>query len=295
MRAAGTATRRWVIWVAFCLSLHGCVVFRGSSRSQPQAAEESERIPPHVAARIAELERHLEQRERELAAARAELARRGQGGTGAENLVNPQARGEEKQGGSGGQQPEGNAQSLAAQLAEERLQRQALLEELDRLRQEVNAPFGESRVAEADYLALKQELMELRRVVRQQEQQQRELMLKLAALPRQEATSERADPSAGFTSQPAQLAREAEEELIRSRQRIVELEAALGAAKKQGERSAALEAENDSLRSQLAEERRRAEALEAKLRVAARVTDLIFRMRTQGQTETQSVPAHRER
>lgn len=263
-----------------CLCLGGCGRFGRTSALRGEAQDAGQHVPPQVAARLAELEEQLRQREQELAATRAELARlqqRAIGKTSGTSQPPPNLEPAE----SDQEQTQGGAAALAAQLARERQERQALLEELERLRQEVSSPFSESHVPEADYLALKQELMELRRVVQQQEQQQRDLMLKLAALPSQPPGDKGGGPDRGTTPEHVRLATETQQELALSQQRITQLEAALEVAKKQGDRAAALAAENDSLRSQLAEERRRAEALEAKLKVAARVTDLIFRMRTQ--------------
>ncbi|MCX8071431.1 MAG: hypothetical protein N3C12_03110 [Candidatus Binatia bacterium] len=230
---------------------------------------------------IAELESRLREREAELLAVRAELeALRRQQGT---VLVKPNLT---PRGGDEAGRPEETTSGtqaeseLAQALARERAERLALMEELERLRQEVSSPFGENYVAERDYLALKQELIELRRSLQEQEQQ-RNLTAKISGSAEAEDRKGPSEPHPPTEGEHIRITAETQQELAESRRRIAELEAALQSAKKEGDQAAALATENESLRSQLAEERRRAEALEAKLKVAARVTDLIFRMQTQ--------------
>ncbi len=286
-----TATQWWIVLVVLCLLLAGCGRLGRAIPRRDAAATAAQDPQLAVAARVTELEQQLREREQELAEARAELTKLKHVEAGEERLTKgqgvPPTKEQQKSENTGA---EADPTALGAQLARERLERQALLQELDRLRQEVSSPFGDSSVPEAEYLALKQELLELRKVVQEQEQQQRDLMLKLAALSPPPAAGNSAG-AAGITPEPSPLVAETQQELTLSRQRIAQLEAALEAAKKEGDRAVALVHENNSLRSQLAEERRRADALEAKLKVAARVTDLIFRMRTQGHGGTQKKSA----
>lgn len=214
--------------------------------------------------RVAELEEALRRKEQELQQVRAELAR-AQSGTVDVSL-----------GGHGSTLGHGQSiQSLQQELAAERARREALVRELEELRREVASPFGENHVLEAEYLALKQELVELRRRLDAFERDRRAL---LEASPA--AAREQRPPTADMLAAEQQrLASDLQADLQASQLRVGQLEAQLASIKEQAERSATLESENSRLRAQLAEERRRAEALEAKLKVAARVTELIFRMR----------------
>ncbi|GIW42918.1 MAG: hypothetical protein KatS3mg077_0200 [Candidatus Binatia bacterium] len=264
-------------WVSGCAWRERArpVALAGDEETQVQPA--GSELPAEVQQQLAELQRRLKEREAELATVREELAKARQ--SEVKGPSPPQPLGESHGGAAANDVLGADAKGLAEALAREKAEREALLRELEKLRQEVSSPFGENYVPEADYLALKQELIELRRAVQEQEKEQRELAKRVSALSSGVTGKEDAPPRADGASSE-RLVDDTERALAVSRQRIAELEAELQKATNQGNQVANLAAENESLRSQLLEERRRADALEAKLRVAARVTDLIFRMRT---------------
>jgi len=225
-------------------------------------------------ARVAELEDTLRKREQELAAARRELqALRAESASAGRASVSDSA------GAS-------TAEQLQQQLAEERAQRQALLQELEALRREVASPYAENRVPESEYLSVKQELVDLRRRLQALEEDRR----RIADANPLGAEQSRSSRDAALAAEQRQLTQDVESELIATRSRVAQLESQLTEARQELERNAALASENTALREQLAEEKRRAEALEAKLKVAARVTELIFRMRSEGGEDAQRQP-----
>lgn len=292
-------TGRWLRCLGLVLAgfaaLQGCGTSRvrfgtASGVAGTPTLDATASVPSELATRLAELQARLQEREKELSEARAEIERLRS--SLPEVRQEPQSVGAAGAGlADAGTTRDRTAEELAAELSRERNERLAVVRELERLRQEVGSPFGENRVPEADYLALKQELLDLRRQLQQQEEEQRRLAARIAVIPS-------ADSRGGSSPGPdehTRLTSEAARELAASRQRIAELEAAVESLREQGSKVATLVAENDSLRSQLAEERRRAEALEAKLKVAARVTDLIFRMRSQNQGELSPRPPREPR
>jgi septal ring factor EnvC (AmiA/AmiB activator) len=236
--------------------------------------------------RASALELDLESREHEIQAARRELeALRAGGQTGLP-------------GGGRSDAERSEIALLRAELQRERQRRQDLEAELDRLRRETSSPFGEDTVPQADYLALKQELVDLRRSAQRDRQARDQLAAQLESLQR----SGKIDPQA--IDDPAQrahveaLQREKDQiiaslnrNLAASQQRAQALEEQLSAARQSAGDSGTLREENNSLRGRLDEERRRTQELEAKLRVASRVTELIFRM----QSQQGSAPAGRDR
>jgi hypothetical protein len=174
--------------------------------------------------------------------------------------------------------------------------------ELARLKEETSVPaFGERRVRESDYLALKQELVELRRSAEEDRRERERLAAQIRALQGGEGNAVAAEDgdSPEQRAQIESLQKEKEQiidglrkNLDASQQRAAELEAALASAKAGGTDNS-LREENGNLRSRLEEQRRHTEDLEAKLRVAARVSELIFRM--QAQQPTAASPAAKPR
>ncbi|HVM97397.1 MAG TPA: hypothetical protein VMT89_13465, partial [Candidatus Acidoferrales bacterium] len=200
----------------------------------------------------------------------------------------------QNQGTSNGSSPPlpSDVSELRTQLTQERERRQMLEAELAKLKEETSVPaFGERRVRESDYLALKQELVELRRAAEEDRQERERIAAQLHALQAGQPTVA-GDAPAESPAQRAQLDslyREKDqiisslrESLAASQQHSSELEATL-ANTKGGGSDGALRDENKTLRTKLDESRRHTEDLEAKLRVAARVSDLIFRMQAQQQ------------
>ncbi len=217
-----------------------------------------------LAVQVRELQARLQEKDEELKAALKELdalraSNSGRGGDGNDAAQAAAVR------------------SLQEELAAERARREALVRELEELRREVASPYGENRVPESEYLAIKQELVDLRRRLQTLEEDRRSLM----------AAADRS-MSAGAGEQERSLFREQERlaadvagELDATRARVLQLEQQLSESRALLQRSESIAQENSALREQLAEEKRRAEALEAKLKVAARVTELIFRMRSE--------------
>lgn len=222
---------------------------------------------PELQKRLAELENTLHQKERELQELRLQLARIEHRGDALKQ--------------AGDAEQEQSLENLRQELRAERAQREALVRELEALRREVASPFGENQVPEREYLALKEELMDLRRRF-DELARERQALLEVATSTPKEPLPSKGDPLA---AEQERLAADLRMDLDASEARIAELEAQLAMVKEQAQRSAMIESENSTLRAQLAEERRRAEALEAKLKVAARVTELIFRMRSENRPE----------
>jgi DNA repair exonuclease SbcCD ATPase subunit len=180
--------------------------------------------------------------------------------------------------------------SLRDELQKERERRQALEVELQRLKRETANPYGDGRVPEADYLALKQELVALRRTAEADREAREKLAAQVQALqsagnalpaavddPQQRAALEK------LQSEKEQIITNLNKSLAASQQRASALENEIVTLRQSSSSTdgTTLRAENSSLRTRLDDERRRTEDLEAKLRVAARVTDLIFRMQSQ--------------
>lgn len=288
MTLSGLGVWRMVLIGLGGLVLHGCGTLGSlSKRSVTLPADTQAKAESESKNRILDLERQVQEREAELATLRAELEKlRSETGLGwsSEPLEN------QEKGGQKATAPSVTDQ-LSKQVTDERFEKQALLQELERLQQEVSSPFAETRVPESDYLALKQELIELRRQLRRQEEEHQQLMARIAALPSPVSSAGNVPPRVeSQNGEHRHLAEETERELAASRARVAELESALASARSESEKSRVLVQENDMLKSQLAEERRRAEALEAKLKIATRITELIFRMRSQEQPQTQRLP-----
>jgi septal ring factor EnvC (AmiA/AmiB activator) len=183
--------------------------------------------------------------------------------------------------------------SLRAALSEEQQRRQAAETQLARLQEETGgSPYGNDMVSAADYAAAKQEIVELRRGLDAERAAREVLARDLRAL--QQSVSH--DGSAGEDTSAAGARDQARLEnlqtqrqavvdnltrsLAASQERTAELEAQLAARGTDGDVTA-MRAENAALRTQLDEEHRHTEQLASKLKMAARVTDLIFKLQAQ--------------
>jgi chromosome segregation ATPase len=203
--------------------------------------------------------------------------------------------------------------SLRTELAEETERRHAAEVELKRLKEETSVPPYPAAAAAGDLAAARDQIEELRRALAEEHAARERLAAELLALQqRPEPEAPAADES---TPEAVELrarveALRAEKDAIvdsfnrtlaASQERVSDLERQLseaGSAAVAGAaagataeaESAAVRAENSALRARLDEEHRRTEELAAKLRVAMRVTDLIFKMRAQ-QAPSRSFPA----
>ncbi len=216
-----------------------------------------------LAVQVRELQARLHEKDEELKAALKELdaLRASNSGRGVDGNDAAQA---------------AAVRSLQEELAAERARREALVRELEELRRDVASPYGENRVPESEYLAIKQELVDLRRRLQTLEEDRRSLMAADRSMSAGAGEQERA-----LSREQERLAADVAGELDATRARVLQLEQQLSESRALLQRSESIAQENSALREQLAEEKRRAEALEAKLKVAARVTELIFRMRSE--------------
>jgi hypothetical protein len=205
--------------------------------------------------------------------------------------------------------------ALRAALSQEQERRLVVETELTRLKEETSAsPYGGPRVPEADFLAVKQEVVELQKALAD-ERSAREHMsadvqhLQGNGVPPVPAAADTSAESADLRARLQSLQEERDaiveslnRNLVASQQRAAELEQQLATARSAATpttadsdgAAAAAHAESTSLRAQLDEERHRAEDLAAKLKVATRVTDLIFKIQAQ-QAKTQAAPKKRRR
>jgi hypothetical protein len=201
-------------------------------------------------------------------------------------------------------------------LSEEQERRQAAETQLERLKEETSTPaygdpytpaygdpHGDSSPLAVDFAAAKQEIVELRHVLDDEREARARLTNDLIAL--QLRVDREASAGADGTGDNPELQKlQAERQaaidtltrnLAASQQRTAELEAELAAARATAsaattaDASAAvpdsgmtsIQAENAALRTRLDEEHRRTEELASKLKLATRVTDLIFKMQAQ--------------
>jgi hypothetical protein len=186
--------------------------------------------------------------------------------------------------------------ALHAEVAQEQHRREAAETQLARLKEETSSPpLGQSDGAPAALVAAKQEVADLHRALDEERATRQRLAEALRALQEQPVKpSTHADGDGANAELRARLEQlEAEKQalvesfnrsLSVSQQHSAELEAQLQAAAGRGAAAgevATVQAENAALRTRLDEEHRRTEALAAKLQLATRVTDLIFKMQAQ--------------
>lgn len=192
--------------------------------------------------------------------------------------------------------------ALRAALSQEQERREIAESQLSRLKEETSASYAGPRVPESDYLAVKQELVVLRQAL---DDEQATCGRQPAAPPTAAVAAHAAasteSPDARVQLQHMQEERDAIVETLTanlnaSQKRVTDLEQQLGStgattAGATTAGAAAVSAENARLRAQLEEEHRRTEALTAKLKVAERVNDLIFKIQAQ---QAEARPRRRE-
>lgn len=257
--------------------------------------QEAQKRSNELEKRLDESTRQIEQLQREL-----EASRRQKGGTrAADGAAAPELWGHTPAALPPGvaddqpaeiESPQTVIASLRQALGRESQRRESLEKELARLKQETSSPvFGDSRVSEADFLAVKQELVELRRTLDQERHTREQLAEQLRSL-----QSERARPVAGSggaeTAEMRVRLRKLEDDkrkilesldrsVATSQRRAAELERRLrtlhSSDGRGGDSLGAIQAENAALRASLDEERKRTELLAAKLKAATKITDLI--------------------
>jgi chromosome segregation ATPase len=194
--------------------------------------------------------------------------------------------------------------SLTEQLSRERRERERLERDLEQLREETSSGPFESRV-QGDLEEAQRQVEELKDALRTERKARQDLARSYERL-QTELDRERQQRSVASAAAPAEelAALEArqrrvlasiERDLLLSRQRESELRDALEASQGPGAPGlattvAGLRAENDALQARLEDEHRRNRELSAKLTLATRVTELIFKMRS-GATEA-AAPSH---
>jgi chromosome segregation ATPase len=189
--------------------------------------------------------------------------------------------------------------SLRVALTQEQQRRQAAETQLARLKEETSSPpLSDSGDPALELAAAKSQITDLRDALAAERVQRERMADELRGLQQQvvhapppaaaETTAENAELQARLESLRAEkesITESFNRSLAASQQRTAELErqlAASQAAAASGDGDAAsVRADNQALRARLDEEHRRTEELAAKLRVATRVTDLIFKMQAQ--------------
>ena len=197
---------------------------------------------------------------------------------------------------------------LQSALAQEQQRREQVETELSRLKQETSSPpYGAGHASQAELTSAKREVTELRTALDQERAARERLAQDFRALQQRANAESAGNQSAGAEKTELRLQlKQLEEEkqkitesfnrsLAESQQRAAELEGQLAQAHTGDNANTtsdgtltSMRAENSALRARLDDEHRRTEELAAKLKTAARVTDLIFKMQAQG-----SAPASR--
>ncbi|MFQ5667650.1 MAG: hypothetical protein ACE5I7_14655, partial [Candidatus Binatia bacterium] len=200
--------------------------------------------------------------------------------------------------------------AVRAQLVHEQQRRQAAESELARLKAETaSSAYGDTGSAASELAAAKLEIADLRRALGTERAARARLAQELRVLQErerqaaarvQDATSSSSELQARLKSLQAEkdaVVASFKQSLAASQKRTAELEQELAGARAVAAAAAAtasltpsapedgelrsIRSENTALRARLDDEHRRTEALAAKLKIASRVTDLIFRMRAQ--------------
>jgi len=237
-------------------------------------------------------------RENDMRASLEDVSRKLGGVAGSGYAGSPRSTAMGGQSADAGERPDVVLAALRAALSQEQERRELIENQLTRLKEETSASYIGPRVPESDYLAVKQELV----LLRQSLADERGARDRLSSTTPPTADDTAADPAAQAAAaestdlrvrlQHLQEERDSivaslNNNLMASQHRVTELEQQLGAARaatSHAEAAAAangLSAENQSLRALLDEERRRTEDLNAKLKLAARVNDLIFKLQAQ--------------
>jgi hypothetical protein len=215
--------------------------------------------------------------------------------------------------GADGSAPAAAVTSLRAALSQEQQLRQEAETQLARLKQETStAPYGDGGVIYADFAAAKQEIVELRRLLDEERATRQRLAEDFEALQQRVAQDGSAGSAADSPEARARLAalqsqqqavvESFQRSLAASQARAAELEEQLAAARAgaavpavadgatgasaasaviNDAELASVRAENAALRQRLDDEHRRTAELANKLKLAIRVTDLVFKMQAQ--------------
>ncbi len=189
---------------------------------------------------------------------------------------------------------------LQTALTQEQQRRQEIETQLARLKEETSTPaYGPPDTTRAELAAAKQQVVELRAALDEERAARERLAQDFRALQQRTATEAAGAEKAGaenaaLRTRLQQLQEEKQNltdsfnrSLAESQRHAAEIERQLGethvppAVADNDGQVANVRAENTALRSRLDEEHRRTEELAAKLKVAMRVTDLIFKMQAQ--------------
>ncbi len=191
---------------------------------------------------------------------------------------------------------------LQTALTQEQQRREQAETQLAKLKEETSTPpYGPSETTEAELAAAKQQVTELRAALDDERAARERLAQDFGALQRRTASGSASAENTGAENADLRLRlQQLQEEkrnltesfnrsLAESQRHAADLErelseahAAPAPAVNDGDgQTANVRAENSALRSRLDEEHRRTEELTAKLKVATRVTDLIFKMQAQ--------------
>ncbi|MFI5365967.1 MAG: hypothetical protein ACHQ4J_10115 [Candidatus Binatia bacterium] len=192
--------------------------------------------------------------------------------------------------------------SLRTSLAQEKQRRQKAESELTRLKEETSTPaLADAGAPGNDLAAAKREIADLRTTLADERAARTRLAAQLHNLERRAAPSRTPDATPQDADLRARLKALEEERqaavdsfnrsLTASQEHTAELERQLAAERETNAAAAAapsvagevasIRSENTALRERLDEEHRRTEQLAAKLKLATRVTDLIFKMQSQ--------------
>jgi uncharacterized protein involved in exopolysaccharide biosynthesis len=258
---------------------------------QPRHSYEAGNVaehPPHevaaLHARLARSEQEIEDLEREVNRLRSRQAEREQalGDAGRPTPARAAARGTDDSEGA----------RLRAALAEEQARRQAAETRLARLQEETTSPPIPG--APPDVAALQREVLALRQQLADERAAREDLARQLAATepqppePRPQTTAaeevmadELRARVRALEDERAAIVEGFDRNLAASNQRIAELDARLATADRAAANAASLQQENAELRARLDAEHQHTEELAAKLHLAERITDLIFKIRAQ--------------
>lgn len=189
--------------------------------------------------------------------------------------------------------------ALQAQLHAERARRQRAETELARLKEETSSPpFGEPD-SPPEVANAQEEVVALRTALADEREARAKLAAQFDELERRAVAEHAPDPQdqdlrwrlESLQSEKEAVVDSFTRSLAASQQRTAELEQQLVLRQQTDATASALQTENTLLHAQLDEEHRRTEALANKLKVAARVTELIFKMQTQQRSAAAAPPS----
>jgi len=211
-------------------------------------------------------------------------------------------------GGDGGSSRASSAEvaALRKQIADEQERRAAAETALSRLKEETSTPPYADDTAATELTSAQQEITDLRQALDEERATRQRLADQLHTLENSKSDAPAAPPADtpenaelrarldGLQAEKQAIVESFNRSLAASQQHAAELETQLAAARSGGTAVAdpAVQAENAALRTRLEEEHRRTEELANKLKLATRVTDLIFKMQAQ-QPEQPRASRHR--